>query len=241
MGFSDHKATAQVWYRLLNLGFHLPTGAGTDAMANYASLRGPVGLNRVFLDTGGRRDADAAMAALKAGRGFASNGPMLGLLLDGAKPGDTIAPGHHRYRIALRSPVAVDHLELVHNGKVVKTIAMQGDRRTAEAAGTIELDGGWLLLRAWNDRADPLVLDLYPYATTNPVWLGDHVMAPSARGDAAWFADWLARTIEAASARDDYNTGQEKQATLDYLARARDAYRGIATGAATSSPAGDHP
>ena len=48
MGFSDHKSTAAVWYRLLNCGFHLPTAAGTDAMANYASLRGPVGLNRVY-------------------------------------------------------------------------------------------------------------------------------------------------------------------------------------------------
>ncbi len=56
VGFSDHKATAEVWYRLLNLGFRLPAGAGTDAMANYASLRGPVGMNRVFLDTGGQRD-----------------------------------------------------------------------------------------------------------------------------------------------------------------------------------------
>src|SRR6185369_9336896 len=39
VGFSDHKATAEVWYRLLNLGFRLPAGAGTDAMTNYASLR----------------------------------------------------------------------------------------------------------------------------------------------------------------------------------------------------------
>ena len=53
VGFSDHKATAEVWYRLLNLGFRLAAGAGTDAMANYASLRGPVGMNRVFLDTAG--------------------------------------------------------------------------------------------------------------------------------------------------------------------------------------------
>ncbi len=43
VSFADHKATAEVWYRLLNLGFHLPAAAGTDAMANYASLRGPVG------------------------------------------------------------------------------------------------------------------------------------------------------------------------------------------------------
>ncbi len=87
-------------------------------MANYASLRGPVGLNRVFLDTGGKLSAAAAIAALKAGHGFASNGPLLGLLLDGARPGDTLAtPGRHHYQVALRSPVAVDHLELMQNGR----------------------------------------------------------------------------------------------------------------------------
>src|SRR6202040_67453 len=48
VGFSDHRSTAAVWYRLLNLGFRIPAGAGTDAMANYASLRGPVGMNRVY-------------------------------------------------------------------------------------------------------------------------------------------------------------------------------------------------
>ena len=53
LGFSDHKSTAQVWYRLLNCGFHLPTAAGTDAMANFASLRGPVGLNRVYVEVPG--------------------------------------------------------------------------------------------------------------------------------------------------------------------------------------------
>jgi hypothetical protein len=49
MGFSDHRTTASVWYRFLNSGFRLPAGAGTDAMANFASLRGPVGLNRVYV------------------------------------------------------------------------------------------------------------------------------------------------------------------------------------------------
>ncbi len=237
MGFSDHKATATVWYRLLNLGFHLPTGAGTDAMANYASLRGPVGLNRVFLDTGGKRDAAAAMAALKAGHGFASNGPLLGLLLDEAKPGDTLAkPGRHHYRVALRSPVAVDHLELVHNGQVIKTFALGGDHQRFDAAGDLDFAGGWVLLRAWNDGADPQVLDLYPYATTNPVWLGEHVRAPGARADAIWFASWMTRVIEAAAAREDYNSAEEKRATLDEFGRARDAYRALATDAASTEP-----
>ena len=56
VGFSDHQTTAGVWYRLLNAGFRLPTGSGTDAMANYASLRGPVGMNRVFARSGAKLD-----------------------------------------------------------------------------------------------------------------------------------------------------------------------------------------
>ena len=236
VGFSDHKSTAAVWYRLLNLGFPLAAGAGTDAMANYASLRGPVGMNRVFLDTGGRRDGASLAAALEAGHGFASNGPLLGLLVDGAKPGETseLVSGKHRYRIALRSPVAIDHLELVHNGQVVKSFALEDDRRSLDDDGTLELDGGWLLLRAWNEGADPLVLDIYPYATTNPVWLGKPKPTPSAREDAIYFSDWLGRVIEAASARDDYNDEAERKATLDYFREARERYQAIAEGHAAA-------
>lgn len=232
VSFADPIATATVWYRLLNLGFHLPAGAGTDAMANYASLRGPVGLNRVFLDTGGRRDPPSAFAALKGGHGFVSNGPLLGLLLDDHKPGDTLKPGSgtHRYRVALRSPVAINHLELVHNGQVVKTFALTGDRRQFDETGEIATDGGWLLLRVWNDGADPLVQDLYPYATTNPIWLGDPQRTPSAREDATYFAAWLTRVLAAAEARDDFNDANDRRATLEYLRKARDAYRAIANG-----------
>jgi TolB protein len=229
VGFSDHKATANVWYRLLNLGYHLPAGAGTDAMANYAALRGPVGMNRVFLDTGGQTTPAALKAALKAGRTFASNGPLLGLELDGKRPGDTIArsaPGKLGYRVALRSPVAVDHLELVQNGKVVKTFSLAGDRRTLDAAGELPIDtGGWILLRAWNDGADPQVLDIYPYATSSPIYLDLPGGAPSASADAAYFAAWMDRVIGEAEARNDYRNARERQATLDYLRKARDHYR----------------
>jgi hypothetical protein len=238
MGFSDHKATAAVWYRLLNLGFRLPAGAGSDTMANYASLRGPVGMNRVFLDTGGRCEVPAVLYALRGGRGFASNGPLVGMLLDDARPGDQLAPGRHRYRVALRSAIAIDHVELVHNGEVVQTFALAGDRRRLDAEGELDLVGGWILLRAWNDHADPDVFDLYPYATTNPVWLGGRVLATSARADAAWFAKWVARIIEAAGAREDYNTAEEKHLTLDYLARARDAYLALAEGRAPATRQG---
>ncbi len=235
VAFSDHRATADVWYRLLNLGFRLPAGAGTDAMANYASLRGPVGLNRVFLDTGGSLDPEAARVALKDGRSFASNGPLLGLEIGGAKPGDTLKggtarePGHtSRSRCARRSLSITSRscrtARCCAHSRYLGTVAASTARATSRSQGD-----GWILLRAWNDHADPLVLDIYPYATTSPVYVEGFGPRPDARNDAAYFVTWLDRTIDEARARsDDYNDDREKQSTLDYLARAREAYAVLA-------------
>ncbi len=225
VGFSDHKATAEVWYRLLNLGFRLPAGAGTDAMTNYASLRGPVGMNRVFLDTAGDVSGAAVLAALKAGRTFATNGPLLGLEVDGKHPGDAIsraAPGKLHYRIALRSFVPVDHLELVQNGKVVKAFKLRGDRRRLDAQGELKVStAGWVVLRAWNDGSSPLVLDIYPYATTSPVYVDLPAGLPANPADAAYFAAWLDRVIADAERRPDFKDEAERKTTLDYLRSAR--------------------
>src|SRR5207253_5047397 len=91
LGFSDHKSTADIWYRLLNLGFHLPAAAGTDAMANFASLRGPVGLNRVYVNVpAGPLDIRTWLVSLKQGRTFATNGPLLRFTLGGRELGDEL-------------------------------------------------------------------------------------------------------------------------------------------------------
>ena len=101
-------------------------------------------MNRVYLNTGGSVEPAALHAALKEGRTFASNGPQLALEVDGKSPGDTLtlpAGGQTvRYRAALRSPVAIDHFEVVQNGRVVarhrlpKAAHAGGRVRTAQAA-----------------------------------------------------------------------------------------------------------
>lgn len=226
VGFADHKATAAVWHRLLNLGYRIPAGAGTDAMANYASLRGPVGMNRVYLYSAGSSDAEALKSALRDGRTVASNGPQLALQIEQKNPGDTLTlpAGTHRvrYRAALRSLVAIDHLEIVHNGQVVAEHRFGRQRASADMEGEITLkDSGWVLLRAWNDGADPLVFDLYPYATTSPIYVDVGDKAPQSPADAAYFVKWMERVIDAAEARTDYNDAREKQETLNYLQAAR--------------------
>ena len=91
LGFvDDPMATASVWYRLLNCGFRLPAGAGTDAMTNFASLRGPVGMNRVFVQSGAPLEHRRWLAALKSGKSFATNGPLLELSVNGRGLGDEV-------------------------------------------------------------------------------------------------------------------------------------------------------
>ncbi|HEX2138596.1 MAG TPA: CehA/McbA family metallohydrolase, partial [Woeseiaceae bacterium] len=233
VGFADHRASAEVWYRLLNLGFRIAAAGGTDAMTNYASLRGPVGINRTYVpvaveaaDAAARRDA--WLAGLKAGRTLATNGPLLGFSVDGKGAGSEIELGdgvHElRYSGFMRSIVPVDHLEIVHNGEVVKSIELD-EPTGAELDGTVRIDGsGWLLLRAWNESSHPLVFDLYPYATTTPVYVTVDGAGPRSPEDAEYFLAWIERIRESAANHPDYNTAAERAAVLEHLDQAQRIY-----------------
>ena len=228
VGFADHKATADAWHRILNLGFRIPAGSGTDAMANYASLRGPVGMNRVYMNAQNGAP-DTLRDALKSGRTVASNGPQLALQVMNRNVGDTIAlsAGEHRltFRAAMRSPAPIEHLEVVYNGRVVASHRFGKDRTSADFEGEIAVhDSGWVLLRAWNDGADPLIFDLYPYATTSPIYLEIEGKPAHSPADAEYFVRWMDRVIAAANARDDYNDQREKTDTLEYLRAARQVF-----------------
>lgn len=233
LGFSDHRSTARVWYRLLNCGFHLPTAAGTDAMANFASLRGPVGLNRVYVRVPeGPLDIDPWLANLKAGHTFATNGPLLGFTLDERGPGDEVKlpGGTHdvKFKAWMRSLVPVDHLDVICNGQVVRELKLSGDRDTADEEGTVPMpSSGWCLLRASSDNAEYPVLDLYPYATTSPIYVTTDGNSPHPKEDAAYFIAWIDQLIAAAVANKDWNNDAEKRAVLDQLSRARKIYEAL--------------
>jgi TolB protein len=231
VSFANHENTASVWYRLLNLGFPVAAGAGTDAMTNYASLRGPIGLNRIFLDGVKADEPESLKAAIRSGQGFVSNGPLVGLLVNGAKPGATLSFGADgaavQVKAALRSPVPLERFELVMNGEVVKAFAVAGDGTSADVETEVPVTGsGWMLLRAVAKTSHPFVQDIYTYATTNPVWLAVEGKPQQAPEDAAYFIAWLDRMAEHAGARDDYNYAWEREAVLADIAKARKIYEG---------------
>ncbi len=226
MGYSDHLVTSEIWYRLLNCGFRIPAGAGTDAFPNFASLRGPPGLARVFVQSGATLEHRRWLAGLKAGRTFVTNAPLLEFSLAGRAIGDEIRlpAGRHRLtaRVGLRSNVPVDHLEIIGNGKVVASIPLRGDRMQAD--GTIPIPvttSGWYVLRAYGDRATMPVLDLYPFASTSPIYVrvGDGAVRSSE--DAAFFVRWIDRIEASTRASTAWNAPTEQASALRTLAEAR--------------------
>lgn len=233
VGFSDHKSTAAVWYKLLNCGFRLPTASGTDFMGNYASLRGPIGLNRVYAEvSAGPLKLEPWLASVKAGRTFATNGPLLRFELGGKSPGGDVRLDKKKevvFRAAMGSIVPVDHLQVVCNGKVARELDLSADRMTAYVEGTLRLESsGWCVLRAFSDKAEYPILDLYPYATTSPVYV-DMAGAPMRNAeDAAYFVAWMERLIAAAQSSAAWNTEAEKQAVLAMFEEARQKYEGMA-------------
>jgi len=233
LGFSDHKSTAAVWYRLLNCGFRLPAAAGTDAMANFASLRGPVGLNRVYAEVPrGPLNIETWLSSLKQGHTFATNGPLLGFTLGGHGLGDELRlpAGENKIEFTawLRSIVPIDHLEVICNGRVVRELKLSDDRESADVEDAIPLSqSGWCLLRAWSDKAEDPVLDGYPYATTSPIYVTVAGSAAEPTEDAAYFIAWIDRLIQDAKSNGDWNTPFEKTSTLNVLEQARAVYAGL--------------
>jgi len=237
VGFADHRTTAEVWYRLLNLGFRIPAAGGTDAMANFASLRGPVGMNRTYV----RMTAPSATltpeqrmsqwhGGLKAGRTFATNGPLVEFsILGNLRPGDElkISAGVHAitptFRARVRSIVPLEHAEVVCNGQVAAELKLEPDGKSAVGFGTLTLPGsGWCVLRAWSAKPQHPVLDDYPYATTSPIYItvtdGPPTKSPE---DAAYFMAWMDRLRQFAEAHTGWNTPAERDYVLRQIATAR--------------------
>jgi len=233
LGFSDHRDTAAIWYRLLNCGFRLPAAAGSDTMADYASLRGPVGLTRVYAGIPkGASSPQPLLDGLKRGRTFATNGPLLGFTLDRKAMGDELAlpAGTNTVSLTawLRSFVPVDHFELVCNGKIVRELKLNPDHQSSDIRESLPISQtGWCLLRASSDKAEHPVLDDYVYATTSPIYINVAGSAPRHDEDAAFFIAWIDRLASAVKANTDWNSPAEKSSVLQLLERAREVYRGL--------------
>ena len=123
----------RLWYRYLNCGFRLTATAGTDKMTTFVT----VGANRVFARMQGEFTYQNWINALKDGRTFVTNSPVLAFTVNGRDPGATLPFDSKKDKMAevhavAESQLPYDRLEIVANGTVVAQSTPSGTRHKAE-------------------------------------------------------------------------------------------------------------
>jgi hypothetical protein len=190
-------------------------------------------LNRVYANVpSGPLNIEPWLAAIKAGHTFATNGPLLRFSLGGEPIGGEVRlskKGAVHFSAELFSIVPVDHLQIVCNGKVAQELKLDADRTSAHVDGLVPIEAsGWCVLRAFSDKAEYPILDLYPYATTSPIYVnvvGAPLHSPT---DAAYFVTWVDRLIAGVRSNTSWNTQAEKQSVLAMFEEARKKYEALA-------------
>ncbi len=164
------------WYAMLNCGYALRPAAGSANGVHPV----PLGHSRVYARVDGPFTYEKWMSAWRAGRSFATNGPVLLMTADGLEPGARrpITAGQ-----AVKVPVRVealsagdlDRIELVINGLVVYSWKVpptsNGEprhRATWEFEARIE-GSSWLAVRCFEKTSR----DNPRFAHTGPVWFDD--------------------------------------------------------------------
>lgn len=225
IGYAHYNC--DITYALMNCGYRLTVVGGTaDGV-----LGTHIGHNRTYVYTGKKKlDLDGWLAALAAGRTFATNGPMLFVKVDGQLPGSEIkvAKGKSldaKVAIDIESPDPIEIVEIIHNGDVVSRVEppRRGDRPYRyRSEQNVKVDeSGWIAVRVFaRIRPDNVAL-----AHSTPVWIdvGDEPIIPKAADTDAmikrvdWWIDWTKEKKPAATETYD----RLKKILLTHRQRAR--------------------
>lgn len=166
------------WYRLLNCGFRVPLAGGSFKIS---ALHNAPGGPRTYarLRNGEEFTYKNWIEAIRAGRTFVSNGPLLTLAVNGQDPGAVIdlpeGTRTVRVRAEARGIVPFERLELVFNGEPLAGTEASGSPCSALLEGDVEIPGsGWLAARCWGTSPAFAAWDpdsQHAAAHTSPVYL----------------------------------------------------------------------
>ncbi len=198
------------WYRFLNCGYRLPVVGGTDKM----SAEVPLGAVRTYahLEQDVAPTFGAWSAAVRAGRTFATSGPVILMSVDGHEPGAvlTLPATGGTLEVLVQARAAqrvISAVELVVNGRVVA--------REASASGTTELRlatilevraGTWIAARSLSKHQIQSAFMTSMAAHTSPVYVEvrDHPQLAADDAEAILAViDGTVRWLETIAAIDD--------------------------------------
>lgn len=216
--------TQEIYYHVLNTGHRLPPSAGSAS----GVLPNPVGYNRVYVHCGDEFDRGGWWQGLREGRSFVTNGPLLRVQAGGQWPGHVFKSENRLVvplKIELDANDLISELEIIHNGKVLTSIALPPEHHH-ELQTRIQIDtSGWFLIRTIVDHSKT-----FRFASTAPFYveLDDQTKVVSRRS-AQFFLDWVRERMERVKEPDPHRL----EAILDYHRKAESYWQDILRSANT--------
>lgn len=220
---SSEAGAAAIYARLLNAGFRLAAAGGSDTFSD-TSRDPPLGTGRTYARVEGELTVEKWNAALKAGRSYSTNGPLLELTVDGAGMGDEIRrPDGTALPVAARavSAVPMERLTVLVNGQPWREAVGNPDADPVadspfelEVNGELELaESAWIAVRVDGPRS-VWTTDSSLFAHSTPVYAvigGRPIVVES---DRAYLERMIADFGEAMERREDWRNEEQRRLVL---------------------------
>lgn len=223
--------TNKHYYHWLNCGIRLGVSGGS-AMG---VMPVPLGYSRTYALVSGEFTPENFWKAVKAGRTFATSGPMLILAADGKPPGSALTRASPAAPVAISVEVhsmeRIEALELIERGAVIQreTARLEGPfpfSRTLSWTVTPERST-WYAVRALFRASDGRIRQ----AHTSPVYVTLDGTRIASRTSAEYMIRWVDFLINAAATPGRFRNDEEKERTLATYMRARHFYDTVAKSA----------
>ena len=210
-----------LYYSLLNCGFRIPVSAGSAS----GVMPSWPGYERVYVHLSGPFSYEQWFRDLKAGRSFATNGPLLEVYMDGQAPGASVnwdGPTGATVAIEAHAQERVDRVEILYNGEVIRSFPSGGSNVFHTALNLTITEPGWLAVRCFEPVGETV-----RYAQTSPFYFLRAGKLPARRQDALRWAEYIRRMAASLTAA-DYASPEAYQAAQSTFKEAEAVYRRLA-------------
>jgi hypothetical protein len=166
---------------------------------------------------------------VKAGRTFATNGPLVRLDVNGRGPGDELRLDNGApvaVRVGVQSIAPIERLEIVVNGEVAVSRPSSGRTSFEFDANLAVPDGGWIAARAIGPSSR-YIADSYAYAHTTPVYVVRRGRTYVSAADAA-FLGAVVDAIWARASRASWRSPADRDAFKREIDAAKARYQRLA-------------
>jgi hypothetical protein len=223
--------TNETYYAWLNCGFRLAASGGS-AMGVMAV---PLGYSRTYARLDGPLSEENFLRAVRAGRTFATSGPMLEFTVDGAEPGTVLKlnsaqPGRLRAIARVESIDPLDVLEFICDGRLIASHRL--DEAAPDPVLRDELEtvfspsrSGWVIARAiYRNPHDGHLRQ----AHSSPVYIEIDGKPAASKRDAQVMIQWVDELVRIAETPDRYASEGQRRSARKRMLEARAIYEKIA-------------